>query len=466
MSNESPPDFLVQDRYASPEEIDDIVCRLFVLSPAWIVSSCGDNNRVVVGDDYGYYSEGASLRLLHLANKHGSGPVAFDFPVSLTWIFYAYAALFLGLKIVPIDPRWPESRRQAAIARCSIHLTADVVDDFPLGRNRTDTRPIDWSVDALELETSGSSGEPKRIVHTRTSLAAQAVLGGRAVGLHADSHWVSALPMTHASGLGVMVRSLVAGSAMTVLPEFDPEQFISVLKGQGDRWRRPATVISLVPTMLERLLDFGFMPEENLESVILGGAPLDDDLRGRALEARIPVRESWGMTETLGMISLAPRPFTPGAGIPLRGVDVRADASGELLVRGPIVAPGLAGEDGWFRTGDAGFIDEHGFVHVTGRIGSLIISGGENVHPEAVERGLLVTGLVADAHVFGRPDREWGQVVVAKVVVSDSATTGEQVRSAVRNLLSPWEVPKEIELVDSVDRNELGKLDRSSNAGH
>jgi O-succinylbenzoic acid--CoA ligase len=212
--------------------------------------------------------------------------------------------------------------------------------------------------------------------------------------------------------------------------------------------------------MLSRLLDAGWARPEHLEAAVIGGAPLSEDLRGRALDAGIPIRESWGMTETLGMIAVARSDTYSGVGQPLPGVEVRASDAGELLVRGPIVAPGLADAEGWCHTNDAGYVDEEGFIHVEGRLGSMIISGGENVFPEVVERALLATGLLDDVVVSGEADAEWGQRVVAVAVPKSAETTPAAVRDAVAGKLSRYEIPKDIKFAQQIERNQLGKVQR------
>ncbi len=433
------------------------------MSPAWIASSFCDGDRPVPGDDFGYYTSARFAQLNFALRGVQKRAVALELPAGLDWAFTFYAALFMGVKVVPIDPLWSSERRSLALESCGLHVTPEWLKD-PIGRVRVSVDfPLDWDAPLLELQTSGSSGEPKRVVHTRLSLTAQAVLGGLGVGLGGGSHWMGALPMTHAAGIGVFLRSIAAGTPMTLLPSFEEDKFLATL--QADGWMRPPiTHISLVPTMLSRLLDAGWARPNRVEAVVVGGAPLSDELRSRALEAGIPVRASWGMTETLGMICVARDADEKGVGRPIPGVEVIANEEGELLVRGPIVAPGLADDQGWFHTGDAGHVDAEGFVHVDGRMGSMIISGGENVFPEAVERALLSSGLVTDAFVTGEADSEWGQRVIASVVTGDPGTTAEEIKASISRLLSPWEVPKEIRLVSEINRNELGKVERRSDA--
>jgi O-succinylbenzoic acid--CoA ligase len=143
----------------------------------------------------------------------------------------------------------------------------------------------------------------------------------------------------------------------------------------------------------------------------------------------------------------------------LPGVDLRTSAEGELLVRGPMVAPGARAGDGWLHTGDRGWVDDDGAVHVEGRIGDTIVTGGENVAASEVEEALLSHPGVRDAGVVGRPDPEWGNVVTAYVVISGEVTDDELIAHA-RGRLAGYKLPKEIHRRDELPRNAAGKLVR------
>jgi acyl-CoA synthetase (AMP-forming)/AMP-acid ligase II len=138
---------------------------------------------------------------------------------------------------------------------------------------------------------------------------------------------------------------------------------------------------------------------------------------------------------------------------------LRIGADGEVLVRGPMVAPGALAPDGWLHTGDLGRLDEEGRLHVEGRLKELIVTGGENVAPLEVERALLAHPAVADAAVVGRPDPEWGEAIAAFVVTGHAASEDE-LRAWCRRRLAPHKVPKRIQIVDALPRNAAGKVVR------
>jgi O-succinylbenzoic acid--CoA ligase len=212
------------------------------------------------------------------------------------------------------------------------------------------------------------------------------------------------------------------------------------------------TIVSLVPTMLSRLLDAGLRHPPTLRWALLGGGPIAPALLERAAEAGVPVAPTYGMTETCSQIATF--------GFPLPGVEVRLQGDArEIIVRGPIVAPGALDETGWLRTGDLGEWDERGRLVIVGRKADTIVTGGENVAPAEVEAVLLEHPAVADAGVFPRPDEEWGEVVIAAVVLGNGGpATADELRMHCASRLAGFKVPKVIEFRDRLPRTESGKL--------
>ncbi len=211
------------------------------------------------------------------------------------------------------------------------------------------------------------------------------------------------------------------------------------------------TLVSLVPTMLARLLDAGLERPPTLRYALLGGGPMPAALLERARVAGVPVAPTYGMTEACSQIATF--------GFPLPGVEVRL-VEEEIQVRGAIVSRSVPVDpDGWFATGDLGRLDERGRLLITGRRADTIITGGENVAPSEVEDVLLEHPAVADAGVHARPDPEWGEAIVAAVVLRRGARVevGElQAHCAGR--LARFKVPKEIRFVDTLPRTTSGKL--------
>lgn len=325
------------------------------------------------------------------------------------------AAWDRGDAVLPVDPRLPPAERES------------------LRRALGAGRPVDEG-DALVVATSGSTGTPKGVVLTHAALAAAAGAVSRrlAVDPGAD-RWLACLPLSHMGGLGVVVRAVLTGTPLSVRPSFDPSS--------------GATLVSLVPTLLDRFDVSGF------RAVLAGGAA---DPTPRPPN----VVHTYGLTETGGGVVYD--------GVPLDGVEVRVDADGQLLVRGPTLLrcyrDGLdpRDPDGWLATGDVGRVDGDGRVEVRGRRGDLIVTGAENVWAVDVESVLRGHPGVADVAVAGRPDPEWGSRVVAVVVPADASSPPSlaALRAWVKRCRPAFAAPRELVLVASLPRSPGGKVAR------
>jgi O-succinylbenzoic acid--CoA ligase len=257
------------------------------------------------------------------------------------------------------------------------------------------------------------------------------------------------MPLSHVGGLMVLLRSVVYGTTVVLAPPpFDAGDVAGRLN------RGEATIASLVPTMLRRALDAGLHRPKRLRVLLLGGGPADRALLERALDAGVPVAQTFGMTEATSQVTVSEPgdPFTAGAALP--GVSVTVADDGEVLVEGPVVAGG-----GVLRTGDLGRLDDRGRLTIVGRKADTVVTGGENVAPAEVEAVLLAHPAVADAGVYGRPDPEWGEALVARVVLRDEAAL-EELAAWCRERLAGFKVPKAFEVADALPRTPSGKLVR------
>jgi len=281
------------------------------------------------------------------------------------------------------------------------------------------------------------------VVLTHDAVRASATATSARLGVRHDDTWLACLPLAHVGGLSVITRALVTDTALVVHDGFDAEDVVRAVRADG------VTLVALVATALRRVDAALF------RTVVLGGSSPPADLASNVVT-------TYGMTET-------------GSGVvydgrPLDGVDVRVDDRGEIQLRGPMLLRAYRDgtdpkdADGWFPTGDLGEIDaDTGRLRVHGRATDLIISGGENVWPDAVESVLGADPDVLEVAVVGRPDEEWGQRVVAVVVPVDAARPPslDRLRTAVKEGIGPWAAPRELELVDSLPRTALGKIRRA-----
>jgi O-succinylbenzoic acid--CoA ligase len=297
------------------------------------------------------------------------------------------------------------------------------------------------------IHTSGTTGAPKPVELTYANHAASAAASADALGVDPGERWLCPLPLHHVGGLGVLIRCTINRTTAVLHERFDAERVRATLEA-GE-----VTLVSLVPTMLARLRDAGLGRAPGLRAVALGGGPIPTGLLDWAAETGIPVVPLYGMTETCSHVVAG----LPGR--PLRGVELSVAADGEILVRGPMVAPAELAPDGWLHTGDLGRLDEDGRLHVDGRVKELIVTGGENVAPLEVEQVLLAHPAVADAAVAGLPDPDWGEAVTAFVVLREPASA-EALLAWCRERLEPHKVPKAVHQVSGLPRNPGGKLER------
>ncbi len=228
------------------------------------------------------------------------------------------------------------------------------------------------------------------------------------------------MPLSHVGGLSVVTRTLLARRAL-VLPSpggFDEAALLQTVEEHG------VTLMSLVPTMLHRLVNAGVGSRPQVRAVLLGGAPASSDLVARARALGWPILTTYGLTEACSQVAtcrLGQDTVEAGVGAPLSGFEVRL-VDGQIWIRGDALMSCYLGEpsplveDGWLPTGDLGFWDESGNLHVRGRQSDLIISGGENVHPAEVEGVLRGCPGVEASCVFGVDDPVWGQRVALAVV--------------------------------------------------
>jgi O-succinylbenzoic acid--CoA ligase len=362
--------------------------------------------------------------------------VALDFPGGPAFVDALRDVWERGDAAFPIDQRLPQPAQAAQLAALAVGAVrrGDGTEHRLAGGRPT------AEGDALVVATSGSTGEPKGVVLTHEAVAASALASSSRLGVTADDHWLACLPLSHVGGLAVVTRALLTGTRLTVLPRFDAD----AVDAAG------ATLVSLVATTLPRIDAMRF------RTIVLGGAAPPDGLPDNAVV-------TYGMTETGSGIVYD--------GVPLDGVDVRVDDDGEVLVRGPMllrayrsaVADVDPRTDGWLATDDLGCWLPDGRLHVDGRRSDLIISGGENVWPEPVERAIRRDPRVADVAVAGTPDPEWGQLVTAYVVAAgDGVPTLDEVRGTVRDVLPAYCAPRLLHVVDRIPTTTLGKPRRSS----
>ena len=377
--------------------------------------------------------------------------VATTLPPSLAFCELLHALPRLGAALVPLNTRLPVAEQRVQAHTAGALFTVD----RPLDGMEAEIEPRPEAVPAAVhtvLFTSGTSGSPRPVALTVGNQEASAAASAAAVGSDPSDRWLCPLPLFHIGGLAILVRSARAQTTAVLHERFSTGRAMEALEGGG------ITLASLVPTMLTRLRDAGLGNLPGLRTLVLGGGRIPPDLLEWARDAGIPVRCTYGMTETCSQVVVTD-PWEP-AGPPVRGAELRTGEGGEILVRGGMVSLGALGPDGWLHTGDSGRLDRHGCLHVEGRIGELIVTGGEKVAPATVEAVLLAHPAIVDAAVAGLPDREWGEAVTA-FVVERAPVSDYELTSFCREHLAGYQVPKRIERVERLPRNAAGKLLRA-----
>jgi o-succinylbenzoate---CoA ligase len=334
--------------------------------------------------------------------------------------------------VLPVDLRLPLPAQRDLVAAMRpaqlVSAEGTTTCEEPLG--------VDAEI-ALVMPTSGSTGAPKGVLHTHAGLAAAAAASNNSLATTQADTWLSCLPLAHIGGFSVLTRAWEADCGLEIVDRFTPEA-VSASR---------ATMVSLVPTMLTRT------KTNHFRIVLLGGSAPPEDPHENCIV-------TYGLTESgAGVVY---------DGMPLEGVEVEL-RDGRIFLRGPMLCVGYRDgstpldADGWLATGDQGSLDDEGRLTVHGRAGDMIVSGGENVWPEPVERALERLDLVGEAAVVGESHAEWGQMVVAKIVPAHPFEIPRlpEVRRMLAEELPAWSLPRRIDIVERLPRTPLGKLKRT-----
>jgi o-succinylbenzoate---CoA ligase len=363
-----------------------------------------------------------------------------------------------GPAILPLDPRLPPTR-----VADLLHAFSPEVVEKAQGAERWQPAtlirtPAGSGTElppgtAVVIATSGSTGEPKGVQLGAAALLHSARASLRRIGASPGDRWLCPLPTSHIAGLGILVRSLVAGTVPVVTGRLD--------RSGQDLGAFGCRYTSLVPTQLRRLLDVGAdLPA--FGAILVGGAAVPASLLAAAAAAGARVVTTYGMSETCGGCVYD--------GVPLDGVSVRTGADGRIRIAGPVLFSGYRNrpdltaavlDDGWFVTSDVGHLVADGRLTVRGRADEMINTGGEKVAPAEVAAILEGCPGVREAAVFGAPDVQWGERVTAAVVPTDPAAPPRltDLQAAVRQRMPAHAAPRALILVPAMPLLPSGKPD-------
>jgi long-chain acyl-CoA synthetase len=355
----------------------------------------------------------------------------------------------------------------------------------PLG---VDCHPSDEDV-VLQFYTSGTTGRPKGAM-----LAHRSILGVRRCVANARMNWniwgpgdvsLAAMPVSHVGGGVWGVVGLFNGAKTIVAREFDPFKVLDFIEQDGISkiFMVPAALRIVVNQPRARQVDFS-----RLRYIVYGSSPMPLDLLRQCLDVfGCGFCQTYGMTETSGtIVYLPPEDHDPAgnqrmraAGIPMPGVELKVvdeqgndlppHTVGEIVTRSEANMVGYWGlpeatsrtldADGWLRTGDAGYLDEDGYLYISDRIKDMIISGAENIYPAEVENVIHDHPAVADVAVIGVPDEKWGEAVKAIVVLHPgTAVDASSIIDFARSRMAHFKAPKSVDFIDALPRNAAGKI--------
>ena len=395
----------------------------------------------------------------------------------------------LNTRLTTTELRWQIEHADVALLICNADTAAIACAlecpwlELPGTEASAPARQIETHSNAQFLVfTSGTSGRPKAVQLTRSNILAGAQASAARLGVQAHDCWLLCMPLYHVGGLAAALRSCIYGTAIDLQAGFDVNMVCSAIAAGH------ITIVSLVPTMLQRLLAAGAAPPPSLRCVLLGGAAAPPELVHRALALGWPIFPTYGLTETAAQaVTATPaealaKPSSVGRSLDGIRVEVLGSGGqqlpgevGEIAVAGPTVMQGYykdvaasaaAMRDGKLLTGDLGYLDDAGDLFVVQRRSDLIVSGGENVYPAEVEAVLLGHPAVAECCVVGLPDAEWGQRVGAVVVANAGMELDVvELERACRAQLAGYKVPRTWQITGGLPRNSAGKVQREEVRG-
>lgn len=433
-------------------------------------------------------------------------------PNSLAAVCCVFAIARLSAVLIPLNTRltpeelaWQIDRADCAHVLCeagmmdtvrravgdhiSVHSLphkAETLEESLSAETALFNKRIEGDLNSLQaiVFTSGTTGIPKGAMITYANHYWSALGSAMRLGTMPDDRWLACLPLYHVGGLAILFRSCLNGTAVALHDGFDGRAVMDSLRGEA------ITIVSLVPTMMGRLLRAGLNAflAPSLRLILLGGAAAPPDMLAEAAAAGLPVAVTYGLTEATSQVATlmpdgtrvkpgsagTPIDFTSIAIVDNAGNDLPPNTPGEIVVAGRTIMAGYYADpaatvervkDGRLFTGDIGYLDEDGDLWILDRRSDLIVSGGENVYPAEVERVLREHPAVAQACVVGTPDQEWGHAVAALIVPQEpGAVSEDELIAYSRERLAGYKQPRIVRIVDWLPLTGPGKVNRRAAA--
>lgn len=433
------------------------------------------------------YSEAhlTSVILIHALAKLGHTTIPINTRLNAEEIKYQLINTDAALYIIPHNPNKENFRRLSEIPFNEFPHKVGIGDTFKNYEIADHKEYLSVEINLSDpfaiIHTSGTSGKPKGAVLTYGNMFYSAMASAYRIGHMPDDKWLCVLPLYHMGGLSILIRAVLYGITVDLRQRFDVDEINHALT------HNDITLVSLVPTMLYRLLEARKEPwNPKLRLVLVGGAATTPELVERCKAENIPIATTYGMTEAASQIATTlpddairkvgtvgkPLMFTQIRVVNENGENQPRGEYGEILVKGSTVMQGYYGDeeatnkafsDGWFHTGDIGYFDNDGDLFLVQRRSDLIVSGGENVYPSEVEAVLRKHPAIKEVAVAGVDDAEWGQKVAAAIILENGQSLSEDdVGTYSREHLAGYKIPRIIKFVDALPMTGSGKIQRGA----
>lgn len=361
-----------------------------------------------------------------------------------------------------------EKLKETTVQRISFtELSQGDEAEFDVERN--------WSPDhtITIMYTSGTTGFPKGVRQTAENHTSSALSSVLNLGLDENDCWLCTMPLFHISGFSILVRSVLYGMEVRLYEKFEVEAVTrEIVEGTISRMSVVSVMLSQIIAELEKNHQ---VAHSNFKTMLAGGGSVPVDYLQRAIARKLPILQTYGMTETSSQTATLSASDAlrkiGSAGKPLFFNEIKIkDAEhpnehGEIYIKGPHVTPGYIGrfqansalENGWLPTGDIGYLDEEAYLYIVDRRTDLIISGGENIYPAEIENILAGHPKIREVGVCGKDHTKWGQTPVAFIVLA-SPVSEEELFAFCTERLAKYKVPTEFVFVDALPRNASNKL--------
>lgn len=366
--------------------------------------------------------------------------------------------------IKQIDPKIIISSWNTKLLSPTKEIPLIPIEELPNSSSGCAIAKNDYKMDlhdiCIIILTSGTTSLPKCVQLTYNNFFNSCSNWNKFLEFKEKDQFLCCLPLNHIGGLAVMLRALLFNFSVNLISTFDPKEVLTTIK------KNPITIISLVPTMLKRILDFddGLEELQKINWILLGGGPSPNSLLDLCIENNLNIVKVYGMSETCSgtvVLKLLDEPQNKiYAGRPFKGTKVSIE-KGQIYFSGPVVMHGYLGElksNGFHKSGDLGRVEEDNLVFLDIRRKDLIISGGENINPIEVEEAMMKIDYIIDAAVTSERDETWGQTVIAYFVSDSNDLNCELITQNLKQTLAPFKIPKKMTQVSKIPRNELGKI--------